>query len=124
MLYQLAKRKYPRFSKNCEVRYKLVELEDMPLKGTTINISGGGLCFKSDVEIPLGKMVALEIDLPGAPAPVMAMGKLMWVKVNEDGEYENGVEFWWLGWTGKEDDDKEEKDGKGKKGKPSPGMLG
>ena len=100
-MMQLAKRKYPRFNKNCEVRYKIVELEDMPSRGTTVNISGGGLCFKSSEQIPLGKMVALEVEIPNAPSAVMAMGKLMWIK-KVDGGFEYGVEFWWLGWTGQE----------------------
>ena len=89
----------------------------MPLSGTTINISGGGLCFKSDVEIPMGKMVALEIDLPNTPSTVMAMGKVVWVKTGDDGSYETGVEFWWLGWTGQNNDGNSGTSG------PKPGML-
>ena len=108
MLQQLAKRKYPRFSKNCSVRFKVVELEEMPNEGTTVNISGGGLCFRSDEEVPAGKLLAFEIDIPNAPSTVMAMGKVLWVKKLEDGSFENGVEFWWLGWTGQSPEEAEE----------------
>jgi len=101
-MLQLAKRKYPRFSKNCEVRYKVVELEDMPMRGSTVNISGGGLCFRSEENIPMGKMVALEVEIPNAPSSVTAMGKIVWKKNLDDGAFENGIEFWWLGWTGQE----------------------
>jgi len=113
MLQHLAKRKYPRFSKNCQVRFKVVELDQMPMEGTTVNISGGGLCFRSDDEMPAGSMLALEIRIPNAPAPVMAMGKLLWQKPLDDGSYENGLEFWWLGWTGEEAEEKN--DGKVRK---------
>ena len=113
MLQHLAKRKYPRFSKNCQVRFKVVELDEMPMEGTTVNISGGGLCFKSDEQIPAGKMVALEIQIPNAPATVMAMGKILWHKQLDDGSYENGLEFWWLGWTGEEGEDEQKKDKRG-----------
>ena len=106
MPQQLAKRKYPRFSKNCEVRFKVVELEEMPLRGTTMNISGGGLCFKTQEEVPAGKMVALEIDIPNAPSPVKAMGKVLWTRKIDDGCFENGVQFWWLGWGGQQEVDK------------------
>jgi len=114
MLQHLAKRKYPRFSKNCQLRFKVVELDEMPMEGTTVNISGGGLCFRSDEKIPAGKMLAVEITIPNAPSTVMAMGKILWHELLDDGSYENGLEFWWLGWTGEEGEN-ENTNGKGSK---------
>ena len=98
-----ARRRYPRFSKDCEIRYKILEIEEMPHEAETVNISGGGACFKSDSEVPNGSVIAVEITLPKARAPVLAMGKVVWSKQNEDGTYENGVEFWWLGYRGEEE---------------------
>jgi hypothetical protein len=44
-LNHLVKRKFPRFRRNCDIRYKFLDLGDMTRRSTTINISGGGLCF-------------------------------------------------------------------------------
>ncbi|NQT19694.1 MAG: PilZ domain-containing protein [Planctomycetes bacterium] len=95
-----ARRRYPRFSKDAVIHYKILELDEMPHRGETINISGGGARFKSESEIPSGSVVAVEITLPKADAPVLAMGKVVWSKQNADGVYENGIEFWWLGYRG------------------------
>ena len=102
MLQQITKRKYPRFNKDCEVRYKVLELDEMAHEGITVNISGGGICFKSEEELPLETVVAVEITLPGAKSPVVAMGKVVWRKTESDGSWLNGVEFWWLGYRGEE----------------------
>jgi len=102
MLEQITKRKYPRFSKDCEVRYKILELDEMPHDGVTVNISGGGICFKSGEELPLETVIAVEITLPGAKSPVVAMGKVVWRKADDNGTWTNGVEFWWLGYRGEE----------------------
>lgn len=75
----------------------------MPHRAETVNISGGGARFKSDTEVPNGSVIAVEIVLPKAKAPVLAMGKVVWSKQNEDGTYENAVEFWWLGYRGEEE---------------------
>jgi len=98
-MLKLMKRKYPRFTKDCEVRFKVLEMEEMPHHGRTVNISGGGLRFRSDVEAPLGKMLTLEIDLPEAKSTVVAMGKVVWAKKDSEA-WEIAVEFWWLGYRG------------------------
>jgi len=95
-----AKRKYPRFNKDCEIRYKILDMGEMPHDGKAVNVSGGGARFKSGSEIPVEAVLALELTLPNAKAPVMAMGKVVWCKDNGDGTFDNGVEFWWLGYRG------------------------
>ncbi len=99
------KRKYPRFDKDCEIRFKILELDQMPHSATTVNISGGGACFRSESEVPTGSVIAVEIRLPNTKSPVVAMGKVSWVKPNKDGTFDNGVEFWWLGYRGEEEAD-------------------
>ncbi len=103
------KRKYPRFSKDCEVRFKVLDFEDMPLNemsysGETVNISGGGACFKSESRIADDSVLALEISVPDVRQSVVAIGRVVWVKENDDGSFENGVEFWWLGYRGEDDE--------------------
>jgi len=99
-----AARKYPRFPKDCQVRYKVLDVqqEEMQHAGTTVNISGGGACFKSESMIPTDSVLAVEITVPGTRTPIVAIGKAVWSKQNDDGTYESGVEFWWLGYRGEE----------------------
>ena len=65
------------------------------------NISGGGICFTNAVAVPKGKMLALEMELPGFPTSVISMGKVIWCRESQDGRglFDVGVEFWWVGWA-------------------------
>ena len=68
--------------------------------GVAVNISGGGMCFSADREIPPGSMVALEMSLSELPTPVVSLGKVVWCdRGEEEGKYDVGVEFWWIGWA-------------------------
>ena len=87
----VAKRRHVRVNKACPMRYRILHLEEMPYRGRASNISGGGICFRSEFHIGKGKTVALELDLP--KGRMLAIGKIRWTKKTGDSEYENGVEF-------------------------------
>ncbi len=104
------KRDFPRISQACPLRFE--HLEAMP-EGVSSpsgdsavmnNISGGGICFTNSVPVEKGSMLALEMDLPGFPTSVISMGKVVWCQDSEQtpGQYDVGVEFWWVGWRDQE----------------------
>ena len=94
-------RQYPRVSADCKVDYEVVQQEgrgEMET-GFAVNISGGGLCFTSQEQLPMGAMVALKVRMPQMPSPIVALARVMWTRPQQgSGLFENGVEFWWLGW--------------------------
>jgi len=96
------KRKYPRLGKIWNVDYRIIRSEEFqanPLRSFTLNISGGGLCFETDEEIPEGTMLALELKSTIFPSSIIALAKTIWCKKeSEKNKYEVGAEFWWTGW--------------------------
>ncbi|NQT19695.1 MAG: PilZ domain-containing protein [Planctomycetes bacterium] len=96
-------RKYKRFTKDCSIRFSVVEPDKMTNQAKAIDISGGGARIKSDCDIPLGSILTLEILLPHSRNPVVALGKVAWLKKNSDGTFEQGIEFWGMGHADAED---------------------
>ncbi len=94
-------RQFPRLKNNAKVKWRvsstpdsLVQLDD----GLQINISGGGICFASQLAAPVGTMIALELDLPSYPTALLALARVKWVDAIETGGFEIGAEFHWIGW--------------------------
>lgn len=96
------KRKFPRIGKIWDVDYRVispVEFKENPFRSLTVNISGGGICFESDKEIPNETMLAIELRSTIFPSSIIALAKTIWCKKEGDKEkYEVGAEFWWTGW--------------------------
>jgi uncharacterized protein (TIGR02266 family) len=59
----------------------------------TINISAGGMRFRTDDPIEVGSHLELEIALPGSPAPLVVQGKVVWNQALGARASENGVQF-------------------------------
>jgi hypothetical protein len=101
-MIDIDKRKFPRLGKIWELDYRIISLEEFkenPLRGLTVNISGGGICFESQNEIPKGTMLALELKSTIFPSSIIALGKTIWChKESGKDTYEVGAEFWWTGW--------------------------
>ncbi|MFT7617869.1 MAG: Tfp pilus assembly protein PilZ [Planctomycetota bacterium] len=104
-------REFPRISQACPLKFK--ELSDVPQEvskpeggesAVMNNISGGGICFTNGTKIPVGKMLALEMELPGFPTSIISMGKVIWCRDSQEGHgnHDIGVEFWWVGWRDNE----------------------
>jgi hypothetical protein len=94
------RRKFPRLRASCSIRVKPIAGAAAPGDGfdaMTVNISGGGLRYKSDVAVKTGEFLAVEMGLPEFESPIVAMGRATFCeRVAES--YEVGVEFWWVGW--------------------------
>ncbi len=96
------KRKFPRLGKIWELDFRVITLEEFkenPLRGLTVNISGGGICFESEKEIQKGTMLALELKSTIFPSSIIALAKVIWCqKESGKDKYDVGAEFWWTGW--------------------------
>ncbi|MHC4473634.1 MAG: PilZ domain-containing protein [Planctomycetota bacterium] len=95
------KRKFPRLKESCAIRFKQIDSDAFPIEGTetlTVNISGGGICFATDSPVENGMLLAIELTLPEFQSPVVSLGRTVWCDQRDDGKYEVGMEFWWIGW--------------------------
>lgn len=97
------RRSFWRVSAEGIVDYRVLE-DDAPTqalqgaRGLIQNISGGGICLEMSEDPGIGRMMALDIRLPEVPSTVISLGRVKWSKPLEDGGFEVGVEFWWVGW--------------------------
>jgi hypothetical protein len=94
-------RQFPRLKNNAKVKWRVSSTPDSPVQlddGLQINISGGGICFASQLSAPVGTMIALELDLPSYPTALLALARVRWVDPVESGGFEIGAEFHWIGW--------------------------
>lgn len=90
------KRQHLRLDTGVWVRYAVVPREEMqgridqPIRSytRTCNISGGGFLAQLSESPSIGAILEIEIEIPTAPDPVLAMGRI--THVNK-GEY--GIEF-------------------------------
>ena len=103
------KREFLRLSEIWDLDYKIIALEDIKkstISSLTVNISGGGVCFETNKEIPAGAMLVLELKSKHFPSPIIALAKSVWCKkAKKKDKFDVGVQFWWTGW--KENDSKE-----------------
>ena len=94
------RRRFPRLSTACAIRVRPlsgVNLTGDGIEGVTVNISGGGLRYRSDVAVELGAFLAVELRLPDFPSPVLALARAAFCS-SEGPPHEVGLEFWWVGW--------------------------
>jgi len=73
-----------RFAINCELRYKLLENEKIIAKGQgeTIDMSSGGVAFRTDVALSAGNYIELSISWPAllddsCPMRLVVYGKVV-----------------------------------------------
>lgn len=89
------RRKFARYAVPIKFAYVLEE-ENIINNGTTKNISSLGIRFESEKRLKEGANLDLKLDIPKAPNPVHAQGKLVWVKkttLEDDSPYDVGMEF-------------------------------
>lgn len=94
------RRKFPRLRETCSIRVRPIAGATIPGEGMdaiTVNISGGGLCYRSEVRVEPGEFLAVEMNLPEFSSPIVAMGRASFCEESSGG-FEVGIEFWWVGW--------------------------
>jgi hypothetical protein len=93
------RRRFPRMRESCRIRIRPLAGFHAPGDGrdaVTVNISGGGISFRSDEPARLGDFLAIEMTMPEFSSPVVALGRV--ARVGGPPPCEVGVEFWWVGW--------------------------
>lgn len=100
------RRNYPRLETSCVIDFKRLDgAADSPVQAPegdraldVVNISGGGVCLALPESQPKGTMLALNILMPGHESSVLALGRVQWCRAADEGHFETGIEFWWVGW--------------------------
>ena len=59
----------------------------------TMNLSAGGLRFKSADLIELGAMLEVQLQVPYDSEPLSLRGRVVWSEIQASGVTENGIEF-------------------------------
>ncbi len=97
------RRQYPRREEKLVLRYR--EARGMSLdhlseqrNSDTANVCGGGLCFESEVYVPVSSVmdVVLKKAVAGGQKtilPIPATGKVVWIRQVETGNYRLGLQF-------------------------------
>ena len=93
------RRRLPRLRESCKIRVKPIAGAALPggTEAVTVNISGGGLAFRSEERVQPGEFVAVEMSMPEFETPVVALARVAWVEGTAL-PCDVGVEFWWVGW--------------------------
>ncbi|MFT5433547.1 MAG: hypothetical protein ACI9OJ_004253 [Myxococcota bacterium] len=90
-------RQFPRVDDSTRIRWRPAPADTSFQEGMQLNISGGGVCFASPSAIDIDTMLALELNSPGFPVSVLALGRVVWCREAPTG-FEVGLEFHWVGW--------------------------
>jgi len=96
MLRKEERRKFFRLNAYHLAKYRLVsENNKEELKITSLkDISAGGVCLRTDREIPRGSILQLYINFPQLSSPIPCLAKSTWIKKSDKkGHYEIGLEF-------------------------------
>lgn len=69
--------------------------DEQPILASVKDIGGGGVRLRLDKSLPLGALVQLFINFPGAPQAIPIVAKVIWVKKagKRTSLYEAGVQF-------------------------------
>lgn len=96
------RREHPRVEKRIRVRWQRVDAEGGDAKrvgpveaSVTLDVSRGGLRFPVAEPLPVGTIVALELEREFGGPPLSALARVA-RSVVEDGACSVGVEFTWI----------------------------
>lgn len=94
------RRRAPRIEERFQVAFRTLREGTAEPKRTaarTLNLSASGLCLLTHDALRRDDHLAMELNLQGQPAPVMAVGRVVWCDRDEEaGGYRVGVCFTWL----------------------------
>jgi c-di-GMP-binding flagellar brake protein YcgR len=88
-------RKFARLKAYHLAKYRLVTEDKKELVFASIkDISGGGACLKTGVDIPKGSFLQIYFNFPYLSSPIPCLAKVVWGKrVGKANHYELGLEF-------------------------------
>lgn len=86
------RRIFPRFTLQVDVTFRLLT-EGTSHRGSSQNISRGGVCLISHYPLKDQDVLQLEIGLPGGLKPIQVSGRVVWVKEFVIGDEAQGKRF-------------------------------
>lgn len=88
-------RAYPRVVSYHPVKYRILEKGGSKRKreASAKNISGSGILFRTNKEIPVSAILELEIAFPSLPNPIKTLAKVVRVVKTKAGGYEIGAYY-------------------------------
>lgn len=91
------RRKYPRLEEKMPLVYQTFDILEGKTSSTK-NISGGGLCFETEIAVCQGDVLWIQIHKAidsglTRRAPIYAIAKVCWVSEIGTERYESGLEF-------------------------------
>lgn len=89
------RRKFTRYALPLQMSY-IIDGENIIHKSSTKNISSLGIRFESVKQLKEGSTLELKLEIPKAPNPVHAKGKLVWVRkatLEDNSLFDIGLEF-------------------------------
>ncbi len=90
------RRKYPRAKEEARLLYQ--EPKGLQVENSvTKNISGGGVCFETEIYVPPATVMEIQINKPiaglRATLPMRINAKVIWIRQAETGKYKIGLKF-------------------------------
>jgi diguanylate cyclase (GGDEF)-like protein len=85
-LYGENRRSYRRIDASLDGTFCMLAAEFHPL--TTLNVSEGGLLFVARRSLPVGALIDISLNLPGAERRIAATGRVIRVEEKGDGRFE------------------------------------
>jgi len=77
---RMDKRNFQRFNVNVAVRYRILESLAIPKVSQTEDMSEGGIRMTLSEYVRPETRLELTIHIPSQPWPIMAIGRVVWVK--------------------------------------------
>ena len=88
------RRNFPRVPQPFEARFRLAgELDFSWHAITLINLSAGGVRFRTHEPAEKGALVEVQVHLPGMREPMVLNGRVVWSSMQASGVAESGVEL-------------------------------
>ncbi|MBN1223542.1 MAG: PilZ domain-containing protein [Candidatus Aminicenantes bacterium] len=93
------RRQASRYDQEHKVAFGILNNEDSPqqkkiARSLTKNISSAGVMIHSDVFLPVGEMLTVELSLNGSLEVITLVGRVRWIKnVFQDELFAVGLEF-------------------------------
>ena len=90
-LYRQSRRSYRRIRASLKGEFRVLAGDRHTMR--TVNLSEGGLCFLTDLDLRVGSLIDINLVLPESSKEFVTAGRVTHMTKNEDGEFEAAVRF-------------------------------
>lgn len=90
------RRRHKRFLDDVKIRFRDLEGVDPAGWGHSRDLSLGGVCIIASDPVPLGCHLAMEVHIRSETSPILALGRVVRLVEDPNGDCLAGVEFLWI----------------------------